>query len=337
METKVGGAIEFIRNLLAAEPLYLRRVPRLKEMFEQLMDNNHNYLAHEYFNDNWDLMYFADVADELAAAKLEFACSTEILDGFDELCLLPDGIKFLNTIKNPIAKEQVRDYFITRQFRKEFYLRGLRPINPRERAEKILKTRYALLTANEISGEFANNITGGTITMNEQVYKPLAEYLAEDNYRPKDLTALAARLPNIPTALIEQTVLLFVHIGHAMPCQDEKTAEKVKPRCDRLNDCILQKSRLGGEIVSLASPLLGGGIGVNRIDQIYLAYFKKKPKANAEELAQEAWSVLSSQGQKLANREGTIESAEENLKELKNLAENFLGKRVPIFKALMIL
>jgi hypothetical protein len=59
---------------------------------------------------------------------------------------------------------------------------------------------------------------------------------------------------------------------------------------------------------------------------------KKQP----QDWASEVWSVLSTQNQRLLKEGKTLESAEDNIQELVNQANDFARKRLPILKALEI-
>ena len=59
---------------------------------------------------------------------------------------------------------------------------------------------------------------------------------------------------------------------------------------------------------------------------------KKQPA----EWAQFVWQILSAQGQKIVKEGKTLETAEENLAELKEQATTFAEKQLPILKALQI-
>ncbi len=77
---RINGAIEFTEKLLKVDPAYLRVNPQITERFEHLKKQNRQYLAHEYFNEDWEPMHFAEVSKWLAPAKLEYACSANTLD-----------------------------------------------------------------------------------------------------------------------------------------------------------------------------------------------------------------------------------------------------------------
>lgn len=83
---KIDPAVAFAERLLDTNPGYLRANPSIKERFgKQIKSQNRNYLAHEYLNEEWNLMYFADVAAEMSDAKVSFAASAHLLDQIDVL------------------------------------------------------------------------------------------------------------------------------------------------------------------------------------------------------------------------------------------------------------
>ena len=181
---RIDSALKFAEEMFAANPIYIQRVPGLVSTLESAKKENHNYLAHEYFNRDWICMYFSDVAEMFSEAKLEFACTANPGDYFDRINLKEDAIQFLNKIQNPIMKEQIRDYFVNRQFREDLYLRGIRHLSAAERTERILSTRFILLKLKNISFDCATVL--GKISLLENLGKPIVDYLSTQNYKPKD-------------------------------------------------------------------------------------------------------------------------------------------------------
>src|SRR5690606_27306962 len=143
---RVDDALKFTEGLLNAGPRYLAAAPHLPERLKSIMQQDKNYLAHEYFNREWNCMYFTDVVDALSPAKLDYACTATPLDTVDAVNLGPDGLKFLNTIDHPLLREQARDYFVNQQFRKDLYVRGASRLSPGVQREMLLDTPLALLT-----------------------------------------------------------------------------------------------------------------------------------------------------------------------------------------------
>ena len=331
---RVEDAIKFIEAMLAVKPAYLNAAPNFAKIFEGLKKHNPDYLAHEYLNLDWDLMYFADVVEISQEAKLDFAMSAIPIESIEKLNFTAPAMEFFQKIDNPIMKEQAKDYFINRQFRKDIFVRGLRRITPAERLDKIMEMRYVLVTpAENVSLKFSTTV--GEVKLSEEVYRPLLEFLQEDNFRPKNFNEYIKRNPKQNAAGLIEVITILVNNNNILPCQSEAAVKLVKKSCEQLNAHICERSKFEDAINFLASPLTGQGISVNRFQQIFLSQYKNGDKT-ADKLAAAAWKIISRQGQRLVSNGKAIESPEENLSHMKILAENFLTKQLPIFKALLI-
>lgn len=330
---RVQAALNFVGEMIATEPAYLKNAPNFKSTFEQLKKHNPNYIAHEYLNLDWDLMYFSDVAELSQEAKLDFAAVAVPIE--TSAFNLPQKVsEFLGKIANPIVREQVKDYFTNRQFRKDLYVRGLRRLPQTEVFDKVLSTRYVLLIP---SAEVPMNLDTeqGVLKLAEQAYRPLIEFLAEDNFRPKDFVEYSERRKVPPRDIVEMVRVLTL-ANRIMPCQDEAAVKLVKKSCDKLNAYICERAQFSETINFLASPLTGGGINVSRISQLFMMDYKGGVKT-ADKLADTVWKILSRQGQRILFNGKPLEKPEDNIEHLRTLAERFLTRDLPIFRALLLI
>ena len=134
---RVDGAIEFAEQLLALSPAYLRAYPQLAERLKKVKGQNRNYVAHEYFNSEWQPMHFAEMAGQLQSAKLSFACSATFSDHVDAMSLSAPQQAFLSDIPDDVLRETVRDFMVNQQFRRDYWVKGCAPAAP-ERAQRNL-------------------------------------------------------------------------------------------------------------------------------------------------------------------------------------------------------
>ncbi|MDP1906904.1 MAG: class I SAM-dependent methyltransferase, partial [Hyphomicrobium sp.] len=63
---RIDDAIRFSDRLLAANPGFARDNPGIVESFKVMREDDRHYLAHEFFNRDWQPMHFATVARWLA-------------------------------------------------------------------------------------------------------------------------------------------------------------------------------------------------------------------------------------------------------------------------------
>ena len=134
-----------------------------------------------------------------------------------------------------------------------------------------------------------------------------------------------------------QAVQILFAEGHLNVISPERGDENIKKTVRELNKKITDKASGDLNITTLASPVIGGGIPASKFNQLHLRS-SKLGCTTAAEYAESAWSMLKNNDQKIIKDDKVVlESDEENLKHLKENAENYLTKVVPIFKSLELL
>ncbi len=331
---RINAALEFAEKLMATNPSYAKANPLIADRIKQIKGQNRNYVAHEYFNRDWVPMSFASMAQWLAPAKLEFACSANYLDFVEALNLTPEQQALLAEIPDVKFRQTVRDFMVNQQFRKDYWVKGARKLNPLEQAEALRAQGVMLTTARADVSLKASGALGES-TMQEAVYNPILDVLAD--HKPRSMGELEQVLKghNINISQLIQAVLILTGTGALTAVQDESNVSKTKKRTSKLNAHLINKSRGSVDISYLASPVTGGGVTVNRFEQLFLLALAQGKKQPAE-WAQVVWGILAGQGQKLVKDGKTLETAEENLAELILQAQDFAAKKLPILKAFQI-
>jgi hypothetical protein len=290
--------------------------------------------AHEYFNRDWLPMHFATMAHRLEGAKVQYACSANYLDHIDALNLTAEQQAFLKDIPDPMFRETARDFMVNQQFRKDYWVKGARKLNPLEQAQALRAVQVVLTTPR---ADVALKVSGalGEATLQEPVYTPILDLLADHKPRTLGQIEQALQAQGVGFAQITQAALVLTGAGHLGLVQDSAVVAKAKKHADKLNAHLCQKARGSNEIAYLASPLVGGGVALNRFQQLFVASIGTGKKHPAD-WAQAAWQVLSAQNQKLLKEGNTLESAEDNLAELTAQANTFAEKQLPLLKALLV-
>lgn len=333
--SRIEGSLGFADKLMATNPLYTRANPQVAPRFEKLKEQNRHYLAHEYFNKDWHPMYFADMAQWLAPAKLGFACSAHYPDALDAINLTSDQQTLLQEITDPAFRQTVRDYMVNQQFRKDYWVKGPRKLSALEQAEGLLAQRVMLVTHRP---DVQLKMTGvlGESTMNETVYNPILDLLAD--YKPRTIGEIeqAVKASNLSRAQILQAMVVLVGMGHLAAVQDDVTISAAIKKTQALNQHLMIKARSHSDLTYLASPVTGGGVMVARIPQLFVLAFSRGQKQPAD-WVRFAWQILSAQGQSLLKDGKALATAEENMAELTVQAQTFADKQLPILKALRII
>jgi SAM-dependent methyltransferase len=329
--SRIEGSMGFAEKLLATNPLFSRANPQVGERLKKMKEHSRHYLAHEYFNRDWHPMHFATMAEWLEPAKVQFACSANPFDLIDAVNLTPEQQNFLAEIPDPMFRQTTRDFMVNQQFRRDYWVKGARKLSPLEQVESLRQIRVILITPR---ADVSLKVTGalGEADLNEGVYTPLLDLMAD--HMASSLGEIEAQLKDkVNFAQLTQAVTVLSGAGHLSVVMKENT--KASKTAKAMNTHLLLKARGNNELTYLASPVTGGGVAVNRFQQLFLLSIQQG-KNQPEDWAKDAWGILSEQGQQLVKEGKTLESAEKNLAELTAQAKQFADKQMPILKALQI-
>jgi len=332
--SRIDGALHFTDRLLATKPKFALANPLVNEKIKQIKDQNRHYLAHEYFNRDWHPMHFGEMAKWLEPAKLSYACSANYLDHIDAVNLTAEQQTFLKDISDPLFKQTVCDFMVNQQFRKDYWVKGARKITVFEQYEN-LRGQRVLMCAYRPDVSLKVNGALGEAALTESIYVPILDLMAD--YKIHSLAQIEQALKDkgISFAQIIQVVMVLCSNGTFYAVQDDAAITKAIKHTEKLNTYLMMKARGTGDITYLASPVTGGGIVVGRFQQLFVLALQQGKK-NPEDWAQYAWDALAVQGQRIVKEGKPLETVEENLSLLKDQANAFAEKHLPILKALQI-
>lgn len=329
---RIDSAMQFGEQLLALNPAYARANPEVPIRYAKLKGNDRAYLAHEYFNQNWEPMPFSDVAAMLGPAKLEFACSAHLLDHADELQLSAAQQAFLKKIPHEGFRQTVRDLIVDQQFRRDYWVKGLRRIGIIEQLEQWRQLRVVLVKPRaEVVLKVKGNL--GEAELKAEQYSPLLDALADQQvHRVADIEQLPA-VKGMALPLLLSSFRMLYAKGDIAIAQDEAVTAQVAERCRRLNAHLMNRSRAAIECLFLASPVTGTGVPVMRMDQLFLLARNAGGKTPAE-WAAGVWDILQNNREKVVKDGRVLDSAADSLAEVTRQAEDFARTRLPVLDAL---
>ncbi len=252
----------------------------------------------------------------------------------DPVNLTADQQAFLKEIPDAVFRESVRDFMVNQQFRKDYWVKGPRKLNPLEQVEA-LRSQNVMLTTHR--PDVSLKVTGalGEATMTEAIYNPILDVLADHKSKTIGQIEQALKDKAIAFAQLLQAVMVLTGGGHLNAVQDDAILPKAKKQTDKINAYLMNKARSSNDISYLASAVTGGGVAVGRFQQLFLLALAQGKKQPAD-WAQFVWQILSAQGQRIVKVGKTLETPEDNLTELTEQATAFATKQLPILKALQI-
>ena len=328
---KILNSIKFIEPLIQNSK-FVSTTSSVKEQYIQMQQKSINYLAHEYFNSDWQPMYFSDVAKLLSTAKLSYACSADYLDNVDNINLTQDQQMLLADISDTNFYQSTRDFLVNKKFRKDYWVKGKSKISLFEQKNEMRNEKFVLNVAmNEIT--LSVNSDRGLVKLNKEFYERILKFFSD--YKPHTLSELEAFLNrgNIIDEIV-QAILILVSKGALTAASKDVTEVQING-ANALNRKIIDNSRHNNDLNFLASPITQGGVYVSKFHQLFLialAEGKKTPN----ELAEFVWGLLSEQGHSIIKNNEKLILPEENIKELESKAEYFNKHILPLLNSLNI-
>ena len=318
---RVGAALDFAERLLARNPAFAGAHPKIGVRLKQLRSRDPNYLAHEYFNQDWRPMHFGDTAALLAEAKLGYGGPAHPLDQVDALNLKPDQRAFLDEIPDPIFRETVRDFMTYQPFRRDYWIKGPRPLSKLDQAEAMRRTRFVLTTPADAVSLTARGVLGDT-RLRDDLYRPLLAVMADLKPRTVGEIEAALKTSDADVDPLFKALMILVGKGDLAPAQDEAAAAAALPRTQGLNARLTAMARSSAAVDVLASPVTGGGVAVDRAEQLFLLARAEGRTAPAD------WAAFA--------REFLDGDAPPTLADLTTRAQAFNDVRLPVLQALLI-
>lgn len=335
--TRIQQSLNFTQSLFNLEPQYVKAMPQVITTLNNLKNKDPYYLAHEYFNLNWQALSFRDVNRQLDAGKLQYASTTDLITHVNSINLSAEALEFLTTIENPILREQTRDYFFNRQFRKDLFVRGAVALTLAEQKNRLLSTSIVLLTP---LNHIPNQVTGyaGTFDLKPEIYQPFLELLAQADYAPKTIGYLLSQLTALNYEQVIDIIRIMTGSNFISPCQSPEHIDRVQQQCDNLNAYLINQANLSPNISVLASPVLGAAYNVGRVHQLFLYAYMVKNLQQPTQWASYCWEVLKSQGLVMIDQnQQKLSGDQDNLHHLETLATTFKNESFPLLRALKIL
>jgi len=332
----ISAAIDFARSLAAAGGGYFGAHPGSVKMLDRIVGQDRRYLAHDYFNRVWTPTYFADLAEQLAAADLRYAGPARLLQRIDSLQFTPEQGAAIAGIADPILRETAKDYATNRAFRTDLFTRHGERLSEQEQTERLMATRLTLIVrGDEIPLEIEPAV--GPVSLDRALYRPVILALGANGGSPKSIAELLAR-PEVaalpPGALLEALVVL-VGLNQAHPVQSDEDIAIARPRCEALNQALRDRARTSADVRFLASPVIGAGVLVPRFEQLFLTA-RQKGLTKPEEWAREVYATLAANGQSVAKNGRPLSLSAEAIPELTRLAKHFAVSRLAVLEQLEV-
>lgn len=342
---KVRDSFAFMTRLKEAAPAYLKQNPGVEARIDSFKDKDASYLAHEFFNDDWDPVNFQEMAAILGEARMTFVCSANPVQLIMGLGMNEAQRKLLARLGDPVLRETVQDFIYNTQFRKDYWIKGPRPLAQPVRAS-LLRAEQIILTTprDKLTREVKTGI--GTVNISEAALAIFRQVLSDGKVHDiAELEKAAYEMnqrDNKPEGIEKenlmtlcQAICVLLSGSQLAIAQKKQDALKARPAAEKLNLFIENLAVSVGGINYLASPVIGGGLAISRFDMLFLLALRRNAKT-AQQLAIFARDCLRLANQHIVEDGKALTEPDEALAYLQKQAEAFLQDRLGVFKDLLI-
>lgn len=254
-------------KFFAAHPMMAERMDHM------IKPAPRDYLAHEYFNSDWQPFYYMDVEKVLAPVGLEFAGSAHLLDLIDDAQLPEAARRHVAGAPTMATRETLRDFYLNTLFRRDLWRKG-KVAQTKDSQDALLATKFVVGQGVEHFDRIAGHAMLGEVRPKAD---PGRAVVAALEAGPKTAVEVSKdpALAGVELAVIMETMMVLAAVGAAEPILPEEGLAARKASCQRLNVALAERTlsaaKTGGrEWQSLASPVTGGGIATNAVIQAFI-------------------------------------------------------------------
>jgi len=331
---QIDGASAFIERMRGANSVFLNTNPSLAPRLDVLKSGNRQYLVHEYMHKHWQPLYHADVARDLAQAKLDFCGSANLPFVFPQLYITPERQALLASVAEPALRETVTDYLLNTGFRKDVFVRGARKMNELRRGEVLGQFSATLLVPRK-DVTLTMTTPLGKLEGKPELYDPVCDVLADG---PQTLNGLQARLLEhgiTGGSMLQSLVLLASSEQVAIYPTSHVNAQGAVANAQRMNRVLASYVRYSEDYRALVSPLLGNGVQATVFDRLVYGILTEPGMAqpvDVEAVLVKVWQAMSAMGRKMQVKGVTLDSDADNLAALRPHVENIVNDKLPLWR-----
>lgn len=335
-DVQIGHATEFVQQLAASGAAYFSGGgAMLQTRLDGLQKYSRSYLVHEYMHKHWQPMFHADVARDLAEAKLDFIGSAELPEAYPKLYLSDEQQRMVATFADPAMQETIKDYCKNTSFRKDVYARGARRLEPLRRLELLRRVGVALVVPrDDVALKMKFSI--GEVSAKAELCLPVADALAR---RPHTLGELA-ELPALQGRSFEdvaQLAALLVASKQAVLCNPD-CLEAPGAAAKAMNVAVAEKCRYSDDFRTLCSGVSGGALPAPFVARlVYWLLAARGIETDVNALTKAAWPLMRAQGRHMVKEGVRLEAEDDNLAELASHIGTVLQQQLPIWRNLNML
>ncbi|MBK3734743.1 methyltransferase family protein [Azospirillum brasilense] len=268
------AALGFLNRLNEAGAGYFAVNSAAGQHLGMMAGQDRRYLSHEYLNAYWEPLGHAQVAKDLARAKLGYAGSATIPQNFDDLAVRAELRAILAEITDPTLAQTVRDFAVNQVFRRDVFVRGPESMPAAETEAALRRLRFTLLVPRE-SASLAIPVPLGELRHDPSLGLPILDALAAGTPSLGEIAAMP-EMARHDFGTLSRFLALLVSSNQAHPLVD--APEEGRASAGRLNRAVARRMGLDESLFHLAAPVVGQGLGADSLERLVLAGLLTGPR-----------------------------------------------------------
>jgi SAM-dependent methyltransferase len=123
-----AGVLDYLDRLQKADAGFFSANPGIEGRLQEIRRQDPRYIAHEFLNEDWHPLMFADVHAGMAEVKCSYIGSATLTENIDVVSIAQTMQDLVRHTADPVLKETVRDFASAKGFRRDIYRRGVLPV-----------------------------------------------------------------------------------------------------------------------------------------------------------------------------------------------------------------
>jgi SAM-dependent methyltransferase len=329
------GALNIIDRMLQGGALYFQRYPGLEQRLRELRAQDPRYIAHEYLNQDWHPMMFAEVADAMAEAKCTFIGSATLTDNI-ETTSVPQGVApLMAETTDRRLRETIRDIASAQGFRRDLFRRGSAAFLPSEHRAHIMALSFEW-TGKEAGDQFTFATSVGAVTGRQELYGPVLERISLGALSVAELSSLP-EFADLGIAGLLETLTMLTTGGYLHPLLPQTVRTKSCHSAEMLNRVLIEMNLSGSELARLAVPAMGSSLPSDLLEMSVIGSLLDGVPSDPGHLAQVTLQRLATTGRGMQHDGKQVTDPAEALKLATDVVTQILATRAALHRRLGIL
>jgi len=255
--------------------------PSAVKILERLKKLDMRYIAHEFFNQHWNPLYFTEVAEEMRGASLGFAGNAEVSRNYGELTIPAGFLEDFKEITDRYSFEAHRSFVNNESFRSDIYCKPMKVSGDTNFMRNF--AFIGLVTMENYNSTLKTE--AATLELNGKLFQPLIQVLYA-RVMTLDQLCKQPALNAFSEQEISDGLQKLVMTGQVIPLKPVQEASASEQPYGRemaslLNGHLLGQYRLTNPVLALSSPVMGRAWKFSLGDALMLFGLTRKDQRQA--------------------------------------------------------